>query len=132
MAKVESLENQILSMHTANDEREDLIQVLDNRDADLRSQHAELQSKLIELQNKKMQVDELVAQLQTFNEEGEEDVGKSREYCGYFIIFKEKTVKSIFLCVLIGLYKVIHNELVYIHQKETTLDWFQIALLFTF
>lgn len=63
-------------MHNANDEREELIQTLDNRDAELRSQHAELQNKLVELQNKKMQVDQLVTQLQHFGEqEDEEDMG---------------------------------------------------------
>lgn len=81
LAKVESLHNQILVMHNANDEREELIQTLDNRDAELRSQHAELQSKLVELQNKKMQVDQLVTQLQSFGEEEEEDVGKNKILC---------------------------------------------------
>lgn len=76
LAKVESLHNQIMVMHDANDEREELIETLDNRDAELRSQHVELQNKLVELQNKKMQVDQLVAQLQSFGEDEEEDVGK--------------------------------------------------------
>lgn len=80
LAKVESLHNQIMVMHNANDEREELIQTLDNRDAELRSQHAELQDKLVELQNKKMQVDQLVAQLQSFGEDEEEDIGKKDFY----------------------------------------------------
>ncbi|KAJ8928405.1 hypothetical protein NQ314_019040 [Rhamnusium bicolor] len=75
LAKVESLHNQIVSMHNANDEREQLIETLDNRDAELRSQHAELQNKLMELQNKKLQVDQLVTQLQSFGTDDEEDVG---------------------------------------------------------
>nr|CAI5818275.1 unnamed protein product [Callosobruchus analis] len=63
LARVESLHNQIVNMHDANEEREKLIE-------------AELHSKLVELQNKKSQVDQLVTQLQTFaNEEEEEDIG---------------------------------------------------------
>lgn len=75
LAKVQSLHNQIITMHNANDDREHLIQTLDNRDAELRLQHTELQNKLQELQNKKLQVDQLVAQLQNFGDEEEEDVG---------------------------------------------------------
>lgn len=78
---MESLQNEIMVMRGANDEREDLLQTLDNRDAELRSQHAELQSKLMELQNKKMQVDQLVHQLQSFGEDEEEDVGKVHIFC---------------------------------------------------
>lgn len=76
LSKVDSLQSQIMSLRDANEEREQLIQALDNQDADLRSQHAELQSKLVELQSKKMQVDELVVQLQSFGEEEDEDIGK--------------------------------------------------------
>lgn len=76
LAKVQSLHNQIITMHNANDERENLIETLDNRDAELRSQHTELQNKLQELQNKKVQVDQLVAQLQSFGDEEEEDIGR--------------------------------------------------------
>ncbi|KAJ8909739.1 hypothetical protein NQ315_013543 [Exocentrus adspersus] len=75
LAKVESLHNQIMSMHQANDERECLIQTLDNRDTELRQQHVELQNKLQELQSKKLQVDQLVSQLHSFGEVEEEDVG---------------------------------------------------------
>ncbi|XP_018572470.1 pericentriolar material 1 protein isoform X2 [Anoplophora glabripennis] len=75
LAKVHSLHNQIITMHNANDERENLIETLDNRDAELRMQHADLQNKLQELQNKKLQVDQLVAQLQSFGDEEEEDIG---------------------------------------------------------
>ncbi|CAH1988104.1 unnamed protein product [Acanthoscelides obtectus] len=76
LARVESLHNQIVSMHDANEEREKLIEALDTRDAELRQQQAELHFKLVELQNKKSQVDQLVTQLQTFaNEEEEEDIG---------------------------------------------------------
>nr|CAH7738171.1 unnamed protein product [Callosobruchus chinensis] len=76
LARVESLHNQIVNMHDANEEREKLIEALDTRDAELRQQQAELHSKLVELQNKKSQVDQLVTQLQTFaNEEEEEDIG---------------------------------------------------------
>ncbi|VEN36661.1 unnamed protein product [Callosobruchus maculatus] len=76
LARVESLHNQIVTMHDANEEREKLIEALDTRDAELRQQQAELHSKLVELQNKKSQVDQLVTQLQTFtNEEEQEDIG---------------------------------------------------------
>lgn len=88
LAKVESLHNQILVMHNANDEREELIHTLDNRDAELRSQHAELQNKLAELQNKKMQVDQLVAQLQNFGDDEEEDIGEIY-FIFYVLIFKQ-------------------------------------------
>lgn len=99
LAKVESLHNQIMVMHNANDEREELIETLDNRDVELRSQHAELQSKLVELQNKKMQVDQLVVQLQRFGEEEDEDIGMCIEYknleCQLFLLFLGGQVKKI-------------------------------------
>lgn len=65
-----------MTLRDANEEREQLIQVLDHQDADLRTQHAELQNKLVELQSKKMQVDELVVQLQNFGDDEDEDLGK--------------------------------------------------------
>lgn len=75
MAEMDSLQNQIINMHNINDDRNQLIQVLDNRDTELRTQHLELQNKLSELQNKKSQVDQLVAQLQILEETDEDDVG---------------------------------------------------------
>ncbi|XP_060531210.1 pericentriolar material 1 protein isoform X2 [Cylas formicarius] len=74
MHEVESLQNKIIDMRTANNEREQLIQVLDSRDTELKSQQAELQSKLAELQTKKNQVDQLAVQLQAYDED-DEDVG---------------------------------------------------------
>ncbi|XP_044255620.1 pericentriolar material 1 protein-like isoform X2 [Tribolium madens] len=75
LAEMDSLQNQIVTMHNINDDRNQLIQVLDNRDTELRAQHLELQSKLSELQNKKSQVDQLVAQLQVLEDTDEDDVG---------------------------------------------------------
>ncbi|XP_019870036.2 pericentriolar material 1 protein isoform X3 [Aethina tumida] len=77
LAEVDALQNQIMIMHDANEERSQLIEVLDNRDAELRSQHVELQNKLMDLQNKKQQVDQLVAQLNSIDgaEEDDNDVG---------------------------------------------------------
>ncbi|CAH0561493.1 unnamed protein product [Brassicogethes aeneus] len=73
---VDALQSQIMIMHDANEERSQLIEVLDNRDQELRSQHVELQNKLQDLQNKKQQVDLLVAQMQSFDgPEVEDDVG---------------------------------------------------------
>ncbi|XP_066253969.1 pericentriolar material 1 protein-like isoform X2 [Euwallacea similis] len=74
LSEMQHLQNQILTMHDANNEREQLIHVLDNRDSELRSQQAELKKKLIELQNKKDQVDQLVMQLQVMDEENQSDV----------------------------------------------------------
>ncbi|XP_008191614.1 pericentriolar material 1 protein isoform X2 [Tribolium castaneum] len=75
LAEMDSLQSQIVTMHNINDDRNQLIQVLDNRDTELRAQHLELQNKLSELQNKKSQVDQLVAQLQVLEETDEDDVG---------------------------------------------------------
>ncbi|XP_048520810.1 pericentriolar material 1 protein isoform X2 [Dendroctonus ponderosae] len=75
VSEMQHLQSQIISMHDANNEREQLIQVLDNRDTELRSQQAQLKKKLIELQTKKEQVDELVMQLQILDEDNQSDVG---------------------------------------------------------
>jgi hypothetical protein len=75
LAEVDSLQNQIVNLHNVNDDRNQLIQVLDNRDSELRAQHVELQSKLSELQTKKMQIDQLVAQLQNLEDVDDDDVG---------------------------------------------------------
>lgn len=64
-SELEELEKQIQVMHSANEDRNQLIDLLDKRDAELRNQHMELQNKLSELQTKKMQVDHLVSQLQS-------------------------------------------------------------------
>ncbi len=76
IADVDSLQNQILSLHNINEDRSQMLQMLDNRDSELRAQHIELQSKLSELQTKKMQIDQLVTQLQTMEDAEEDDVGK--------------------------------------------------------
>ncbi|XP_076273236.1 combover isoform X2 [Rhynchophorus ferrugineus] len=75
MSEMQNLHSQIVSMHNANNEREQLIQVLDNRDAELRLQQQELKKKLIELQIKKDQVDSLVLQLQNFEDNDQSDLG---------------------------------------------------------
>ncbi|RZC42460.1 SCP-1 and/or EzrA domain containing protein [Asbolus verrucosus] len=75
LAEVDSLQNQIVNLHNVNEDRNQLIQVLDNRDTELRAQHIELQNKLTELQNKKMQIDQLVAQLQNMEDADDDDVG---------------------------------------------------------
>lgn len=74
--QIEALQQHLTMLRDSNDSRNHLIQVLDNRDAQLRSEHIELQGRLLELQNKKTQVDLLVSQLQSMNEESEdEEVG---------------------------------------------------------
>ncbi|XP_063927568.1 pericentriolar material 1 protein isoform X3 [Zophobas morio] len=75
IADVDSLQNQILSLHNINEDRSQMLQMLDNRDSELRAQHIELQSKLSELQTKKLQIDQLVTQLQTMEDAEEDDVG---------------------------------------------------------
>ncbi|KAK9875647.1 hypothetical protein WA026_009445 [Henosepilachna vigintioctopunctata] len=72
--EIEELQNQIHVMHSANEDRTKLIQLLDKRDEELRCQHLELQNKLIELQSKKSQVDHLVAALQN-PQRSEDDMG---------------------------------------------------------
>lgn len=76
VSEMQQLQSQIVSMHEANNEREELIEVLDNRDTELRTQQAELKKKLMELQTKKDQVDQLVMQLQIMDEDNQGDVGK--------------------------------------------------------
>ncbi|XP_017773228.1 PREDICTED: uncharacterized protein LOC108560270 isoform X4 [Nicrophorus vespilloides] len=75
---VDSLQGRILQMRDGNDNRNQLIQMLDNRDAQIQAEHNALQGKLMELQNKKMKVDQLVLQLQNMNEESDEDEMGSR------------------------------------------------------
>lgn len=81
VSEMQQLQSQIVSMHEANNEREQLIEVLDNRDTELRTQQAELKKKLLELQTKKDQVDQLVMQLQIMDEDNQGEVGE-------FSIFK--------------------------------------------
>lgn len=77
-AQVESIQDKITQLRDSNDNRNQLIHFLDKRDAQLQTEHMELQGKLWELQNKKMQVDQLVSQLQCMNDESEEDdIGKT-------------------------------------------------------
>nr|XP_022914497.1 uncharacterized protein LOC111424984 isoform X1 [Onthophagus taurus] len=71
--QVEVLQHKVGQLRDTNDNRTHLIQMLDKRDVQLQNEHAELQGKLWELQNKKRQVDQLVSQLQTMNDESEED-----------------------------------------------------------
>lgn len=73
LEQVEGLHNEILNLRSANDERSHLIEILDNRDTQLRTHQLELQNKLHELQSKKTKVDQLVAQLQDINEPEDED-----------------------------------------------------------
>ncbi|GJQ75219.1 hypothetical protein Trydic_g9819 [Trypoxylus dichotomus] len=72
-AQVDSIQQKINQLRDSNDNRNQLVHLLDKRDVQLQSEHMELQGKLRELQNKKMQVDQLVSQLQSMNEESEED-----------------------------------------------------------
>lgn len=71
--QVNILQQKLNMLHNTNEAKNDLIQVLDKRDTQLQSEHMELQEKLRELQNKKMQVDRLMSQLQTADDEGDED-----------------------------------------------------------
>lgn len=75
--QVNILQQKLNMLHNANDGRNDFLQVLDKRDDQLRSEHVQLQEKLRELQNRKSQVDRLVTQLQTIDDEGDDDdIGK--------------------------------------------------------
>lgn len=76
-AQVDSIQQKLNQLRDSNDNRNQLIQLLDKRDIQLQSEHMELQGKLRELHNKKMQVDLLVSQLQNMNEDPpeEDDVG---------------------------------------------------------
>lgn len=90
LAEVDSLQNQIITLHNANEDRSQLIHVLDNRDAELRAHHMELQSKLQDLQTRKLQVDQLVDHLHNLDEAEEDDVGKLRKkfsQCAHFYQF---------------------------------------------
>lgn len=91
LGEVDSLHNQIVNLHKVNDDRTQLIQILDNRDTDLRAQHVELQQKLCELQNKKIQVDRLASQLHGMDEVEEGDVGESIFRFDLFRFFKNKS-----------------------------------------
>lgn len=72
-AQVNSLQQKLNMLHNSNEGRTELIQVLDNRDLQLQSEHVQLQEKLIELQNKKMQVDRLVSQLHIVDDDVDDD-----------------------------------------------------------
>lgn len=76
--QVNVLQQKLNMLHNTNEARNDIIQVLDNRDTELQSEHVELQEKLRELQNRKLQVDRIVSQLQTIDVEGddEDDIGE--------------------------------------------------------
>ncbi|KAK9731483.1 hypothetical protein QE152_g13599 [Popillia japonica] len=76
-SQVDSIQQKINQLRDSNDNRNQLIQFLDKRDVQLQSEHMELQGKLRELQTKKMQVDQLVSQLQCMNdaESEEDDIG---------------------------------------------------------
>ncbi|XP_030761339.1 pericentriolar material 1 protein isoform X2 [Sitophilus oryzae] len=75
VTEMQNLHSQLVTLANANNEREELIHVLDNRDAELRLQQAELRNKLLELQTKKEQVDNLVLQLQSFEDEEPNEIG---------------------------------------------------------
>lgn len=86
--QVNVLQQKLNMLHNTNEARNDLIQVLDNRDLQLQSEHIELQEKLRELQTKKMQVDTLVSQLQTIDDEGgdEDDIGECNLYKIHYLV----------------------------------------------
>lgn len=71
--QVNVLQQKLNMLHAGDESRNDFIQVMDKRDTQLQSEHMELQEKLRELQSRKMQVDRLVSQLQTVDDEGDED-----------------------------------------------------------
>lgn len=71
--QIDSLHQKIGYFHDANEQSTQLLQMLDNRDAQLQNEHVNLQVKLKDLQEKKLQVDSLVSQLENMNEESEED-----------------------------------------------------------
>lgn len=73
MTQIDSINHKIGYLRDVNDQGAQLIQVLDNRDLQLQNEHTQLQAKLKDLQEKKLQVDSLVSQLETMNEESEED-----------------------------------------------------------
>lgn len=80
-AQVNLLQERLNLMHTSNDARNELIEALDKRDAQVLSEQAQLHEKLVELQNKKLAVDRLVSQLQNLDEMQEEDDLGSQVSC---------------------------------------------------
>lgn len=63
-------------LRNSNESRNELIQVLDNREAQLLGEHQQNQEKLMELQNKKRRADRVMSQLQNLEEDGEDqDIG---------------------------------------------------------
>lgn len=78
LSQIDAIQQHIGLLRESTDNRNQLIQLLDNRDAQLQSEHQELQGKLYELQKKKSQVDQLASQLQSINDDSDEegDVGK--------------------------------------------------------
>lgn len=71
--QVSILQQKLNMLHNSKEGRNDLIQVLDKRDVQLQTEHVQLQEKLRELQTKKMQVDRLMSQLQTVDDEADDD-----------------------------------------------------------
>lgn len=73
ISQVDTLQQKIGMLHDANEHGNQLIQILDNRDTQLQKEHMDLQAKLQDLHERKMQVDNLVSQLESMNEDSEED-----------------------------------------------------------
>lgn len=82
-AQVNVLQQKLNFLRNSNDSRNELIQVLDNREAQLQSDHQQNQEKLMELQNKKRHADRAMSQLQNFEEDADdEDIGAQvRKIC---------------------------------------------------
>lgn len=72
-----------------------LMQILENRDSQLHTEHVELQQKLSELQQKKMQIDQLAQQLQNLGEEDDDDIGKHERKVIFFNLIKSYIDTSI-------------------------------------
>lgn len=87
MTQIDSINHKIGYLRDVNDQGAQLIQILDNRDLQLQNEHTQLQAKLKDLQEKKLQVDSLVSQLETMNDESEEDDVRKFLLTLYFIPF---------------------------------------------
>lgn len=76
-AQVNVLQQKLNMLRNSNESRNELIHVLDNREAQLQCEHQQNQEKLMELHSKKRQADRVMSQLQNFDEDGEdEDIGE--------------------------------------------------------
>lgn len=76
-AQVNVLQQKLNMLRNSNDSRNELIQVLDNREAQLQSEHQQNHEKLMELHNKKRHADRTLSQLQNLDGDVEdEDIGE--------------------------------------------------------